>query len=71
MVAHRFARAAESGDPQQGTDVSELDARGRATSQTVWLRPWPAVTIPRDRAIAGQLPALPADFWLLPPHPAS
>lgn len=23
------------------------------------------------RAIAGQLPALPADFWLLLPHPAS
>jgi predicted ATPase len=38
--------------------------------ETVWLRPWPVVTILRDAAIAGQLPSLPADFWLLPAAPS-
>jgi hypothetical protein len=39
------------------------------TFQTVWLRPWPVVTILRDSAVAGQLPA-PADYWLLPAAPS-
>lgn len=59
------------GHQQQGIDVFELDGQGRVVHQTVWLRPWPTVTILRDAAIAGQLPSLPADFWLLPPPPAS
>ena len=42
--------------------MSELDAQGRVVNQTVWLRPWPVVTILRDSAIAGQLPSLPADL---------
>jgi hypothetical protein len=57
------------GHPQQGIDVFELDTEGRVRNQTVWLRPWPVVTILRDRAIAGQLPFLPADYWLLAPAP--
>jgi hypothetical protein len=57
------------GHPQQGIDVFELDAAGQVTNQTVWLRPWPVVTLLRDRAIAGQLPFLTADYWLLDPAP--
>ena len=41
------------GHSQQGIDVFDLDAEGRVVNQTVWLRPWPVVTIPRDAAIAG------------------
>jgi hypothetical protein len=58
------------GHLQQGIDVFELDAEGRVVNQTVWLRPWPVVTILRDAAIAGQLPSLPADYWLLPAAPS-
>src|SRR5215469_2510498 len=58
------------GHLQQGIDVFELDAQGRVVNQTVWLRPWPVVTILRDAAIAGQLPSLPADYWLLPAAPS-
>jgi hypothetical protein len=58
------------GHQQQGIDVFELDGQGRVVHQTVWLRPWPTVTILRDAAIAGQLPSLPADFWLLPAAPS-
>jgi hypothetical protein len=58
------------GHEQQGIDVFELDAEGRVVNQTVWLRPWPTVTVLRDNAIAGQLPSLPADFWLLPAAPS-
>jgi hypothetical protein len=58
------------GHPQQGIDVFELDAQGRVVNQTVWLRPWPSVTVLRDAAIAGQLPSLPADYWLLPAAPS-
>jgi AAA ATPase-like protein len=47
-----------------------LDAQGRVANQTVWLRPWPVVTVLRDAAIAGQLGCLPADFWLLPAAPS-
>jgi hypothetical protein len=57
------------GHPQQGIDVFELDPAGRVANQTVWLRPWPVVTVLRDRSIAGQLPFLPADYWLLAPAP--
>jgi hypothetical protein len=57
------------GHLQQGIDVFELDTEGRVTNQTVWLRPWPVVTVLRDRSIAGQLPFLPADYWLLAPGP--
>ena len=58
------------GHLQQGIDVFELDAQGRVVNQTVWLRPWPAVSILRDAAIAGQLPSLPADYWLPPAAPS-
>ena len=58
------------GHLQQGVDVFELDDQGRVVNQTVWLRPWPVVTVLRDAAIAGQLPSLPADFWLLPAAPS-
>jgi hypothetical protein len=58
------------GHQQQGIDQFQLDAQGRVVHQTVWLRPWPVVTILRDAAIAGQLPFLPADFWLLPAAPS-
>jgi hypothetical protein len=58
------------GHQQQGLDVFELDDQGRVVNQTVWLRPWPTVTLLRDAAIAGQLPSLPADFWLLPAGPS-
>ncbi len=58
------------GHAQQGIDVFELDAEGRVVNQTVWLRPWPVTTILRDAAIAGQLPSLPADYWLLPAAPS-
>ena len=44
----------------------DLDTQGRVVNQTVWLPPWPVTTVLRDAAIAGQLPSLPADFWLLP-----
>jgi hypothetical protein len=57
------------GHPQQGVDVLDLDDRGRVTDQHVWLRPWPVTTILRDRAMAGQLPFLGPDVWLLPAHP--
>jgi hypothetical protein len=57
------------GHLQQGIDVFELDTEGRVVNQTVWLRPWPVVTILRDAAIAGQLPSLPAEYWLLPAEP--
>jgi hypothetical protein len=49
----------------QGVDVFNLDDDGRVTDQTVWLRPWPVVTVLRDRAMAGKLPFLPADYWRL------
>ena len=58
------------GHAQQGIDVFELDAHGRVVNQTVWLRPWPVVSVLRDAAIAGQLPSLPADYWLLPAAPS-
>ena len=58
------------GHLQQGIDVFELDGQGRVVNQTVWLRPWPVVTLLRDAAIAGQLPSLPAEFWLLPAAPS-
>jgi hypothetical protein len=54
----------------QGIDDYKLDGNGRVTSQTVWLRPWPVVTILRDRAIAAGLPFLTADCWRLPAGPS-
>jgi hypothetical protein len=54
----------------QGIDVFELDRDGRVTDQTVWLRPWPVVTMLRDRVIAASLPFLTADYWRLPPGPS-
>jgi hypothetical protein len=54
----------------QGIDVFKLDGNGRVTDQTVWLRPWPVVTMLRDRAIAASLPFLPADYWRLPAGPS-
>jgi hypothetical protein len=54
----------------QGIDDYRLDANGRVTAQTVWLRPWPVVTVLRDLAITGNLPFLPADYWRLPAGPS-
>jgi hypothetical protein len=57
------------GHLQQGIDDCRLDDDGRVTHQTVWLRPWPVVTVFRDRAIAAGLPFLTADYWRLPAEP--
>jgi hypothetical protein len=54
----------------QGIDDFKLDGHGRVADQTVWLRPWPVVTVLRDQAIAASLPFLPADYWRLPPTPS-
>ena len=54
----------------QGIDVFKLDGNGRVTDQTAWLRPWPVVTLLRDRAIAASLPFLTADYWRLPARPS-
>jgi hypothetical protein len=54
----------------QGIDVFQFDDSGRVTDQTVWLRPWPVVTMLRDRAIAAGLPFLSADYWRLPAMPS-
>jgi hypothetical protein len=54
------------GYAQQGIDVFKLDDEGRVNDQTTWLRPWPVVTLLRDRVIASKLPVLPRDYWLLP-----
>jgi hypothetical protein len=54
----------------QGIDVFQFDDGGRVTDQTVWLRPWPVVTMLRDRAIASGLPFLTADYWRLPAGPS-
>jgi SnoaL-like domain len=58
------------GHLQQGIDDFKLDGNGRVTDQTVWLRPWPVVTLLRDQAIAANLPFLPADYWRLPAGPS-
>jgi hypothetical protein len=58
------------GHLQQGIDDIKLDGNGRVADQTVWLRPWPVVTVLRDQAIAANLPFLPADYWRLPPTPS-
>jgi hypothetical protein len=58
------------GHLQQGVDVFKLDDNGRVTDQTVFLRPWPVVTVLRDRVIAGQLPFLSTDYWLLRTEPS-
>jgi hypothetical protein len=54
----------------QGIDVFKLDGNGTVTDQTAWLRPWPVVTLLRDRAIAAGLPFLTADYWRLPAAPS-
>ena len=54
----------------QGIDVFQFDDRGGVTDHTVWLRPWPVVTLLRDRAIAAGLPFLTADYWRLPAGPS-
>jgi SnoaL-like domain len=53
----------------QGVDDYHLDDNGLVTDQTVWLRPWPVVTVLRDRVIAAGLPFLTADHWRLPASP--
>jgi hypothetical protein len=53
----------------QGIDAFNLDDDGRVTDHTVWLRPWPVVTLLRDRAIAASLPFLTPDYWRLPARP--
>jgi hypothetical protein len=52
------------GHLQEGIDDFKLDGNGRVTDQTDWLRPWPVVTVLRDRAIASQPPFLPANYWV-------
>jgi hypothetical protein len=54
----------------QGIDDFKLDGNGRVSHQTVWLRPWPVVTVLRDRAIAAGLPFLTSDYWRLPAGPS-
>jgi SnoaL-like domain len=54
----------------QGIDLFKLDGSRRVTDQTVWLRPWPVVTMLRDRAMAAGLPFLTADYWRLPAGPS-
>jgi hypothetical protein len=54
----------------QGIDVFTLDGNGSVTDQTAWLRPWPVVTLLRDRAMAAGLPFLTADYWRLPAAPS-
>jgi SnoaL-like domain len=54
----------------QGIDDYKLDGNGRVTDQTAWLRPWPVVTMLRDRASAASLPFLPAEYWRLPARPS-
>ena len=54
----------------QGIDDFTLDGSGRVTGQTVWLRPWPVVSVLRDRAMAASLPFLPAEYWRLPAGPS-
>jgi hypothetical protein len=54
----------------QGIDDFTLDGNGRVSAQTAWLRPWPVVTVLRDRAIAAGLPFLPAEWWRLPAGPS-
>jgi NADP-dependent 3-hydroxy acid dehydrogenase YdfG len=61
-----YWNCAIDGHLQQGIDVFELDDDGTVTEQTVWLRPWPVVTLLRDRAMAGKLSFLTADYWVLP-----
>ena len=58
------------GHSQQGIDDVEINAEGQMTDQKVWLRPWPVTTVLRDRAMAGGLPFLGPDVWLLPAHPS-
>jgi hypothetical protein len=60
------------GHLQQGVDVFKLNDGGMVTDLTVWLRPWPVVTLLRDRVIAAKLPFLTPDYLLLsPPAEAS
>jgi hypothetical protein len=54
----------------QGVDDYDLDDNGLVTDQTVWLRPWPVVTLLRDLAIAASLPFLTTDYWRLPARPS-
>jgi SnoaL-like domain len=54
----------------QGIDDFKLDGNGRVTDQTVWLRPWPVVTVLRDRAMAAQPSFLPAEYWRVPACPS-
>jgi hypothetical protein len=54
----------------QGIDVFRFDGNGRVTDQTVWLRPWPVVTMLRDRAMAASLSLLTAEYWRLPAGPS-
>jgi hypothetical protein len=55
-----YRACAVQGHPVQEIDVFRLDSQGRMTDQTILLRLWPVVTLPRDRAMAGQLPFLTA-----------
>jgi hypothetical protein len=53
----------------QGIDDYRLDDNGWVTDQTVWLRPWPVVTLLRDRVMAANPAFLTADYWRLPARP--
>ena len=63
-----YWNAVIDGHPLQGIDAVNLDD-GKVIEQTVWLRPWPVVTLLRDRAIAAGLPFLTPDYWRLPARP--
>jgi hypothetical protein len=64
-----YWRCVIDGHLLQGIDDCKLDGNGRVTDQTAWLRPWPVVTVLRDRAVAAGLPFLTADYWRLPAGP--
>ena len=43
----------------------ELDSEGHAAELSVYLRPYPVVTLLREAVIARKIPFLPTEFWTL------
>lgn len=54
------------GYPGQGINHWQLDGEGRAAELSVYLRPFPVVTLLRKAVIARNIPFLPTEFWTLP-----
>ena len=54
------------GYPGEGINQWQLDSEGRAAELTVYLRPFPVVTLLRTGVIAHNIPFLPTEFWTLP-----